>query len=120
MLGDGAALLCERWRGDLHRLRYEADGNADALTKLLTEFPGIGPAGASIFLREVQGVWPSVAPYVDAPMIRGALRVGLPGIHHQLAGLLSECGEPARLAAALIRVALSQRAASEVSAAVHD
>lgn len=31
----------------------------------LEEFPGIGPAGASVFLREAQAVWPSVAPYAD-------------------------------------------------------
>lgn len=120
MCGDGAALLCERWRGDLRRLPDEEDGEAHGLTKLLAEFPGIGPTGAGIFVREVQGVWPSVAPYVDATMIRGALRVGLPGSHDQLAGLLSGFGEPAMLAAALVRVAMSQRAASEVSAAVHD
>ncbi len=120
MLGDGADLLSSRWHGDLRRLRDEADGDARGISSLLTEFPGVGPTGASIFLREVQGVWPNLAPYVDAAMTSGAHRVRLPGDRESLARLLSESGQPARLAAALVRVSLSQRAASEVTAAVRD
>ena len=120
MLGDGAALLSARWRGDLRRLRDEGEGEARRIAALLTEFPGIGPVGASIFLREAQQVWPSVAPYVDAVVVGGARRVGLPASHEAVAGLLSDCGEPARLAAALVRVSLSPRAAGEVTAAVRD
>jgi len=120
MLGDGAALLTDRWRGDLRRLRDEGEGDARRISALLTEFPGIGPVGASIFLREVQQVWPSVAPFVDAVMVSGARRVLLPGSHEALAGLLIDSGEPARLAAALVRVSLSPRAAGEVTAAVRD
>src|ERR1700735_5518106 len=78
MLGDGADLLTSRWHGDLRRLRDEADGEARGIAALLTEFPGMGPTGASIFLREIQEVWPGVAPYVDARMTSGARRVRLP------------------------------------------
>jgi hypothetical protein len=53
-------------------------------------------------------------------MISGARRVGLPWDRESLAGLLDSSGQPARLAAALVRVSLSQRAASEVTAAVPD
>jgi endonuclease III len=120
MLGDSAALLSARWRGDLRRLRDEVGGDGRRISALLTEFPGIGPTGASIFLREVQHVWPSVVPYVDATMTSGARRVGLPDRPESLAGLLSGSGEPARLAAALVRVSLSPRAAGEVTAAVPD
>ncbi len=120
MLGDAAALLSDRWHGDLRRLRDKAGGGAGGIARLLTEFPGIGPAGASIFLREVQGVWPSVVPYVDATMAGGARRVGLPGHPGQLAELVAACDEPARLAAALVRVSLSGRAAGAVTAAVGD
>jgi hypothetical protein len=59
-----------------------------------------------------------VAPYVDAAMTSGALKVRLPADRESLAGLLSGSGQPARLAAALVRVSLSPRAASEVTAAV--
>ena len=80
----------------------------------------MGPTGASIFLREVQEIWPAVAPYVDAKVTSGANRVRLPGDRESLAGLLADSGQPARLAAALVRVSLSQRAASEVTASVRD
>src|SRR6201994_5044418 len=56
MLGDGAELIAERWHGDLRRLRDEAGGEAGRIGSLVQEFPGIGPAGAAIFLREVQAV----------------------------------------------------------------
>jgi hypothetical protein len=120
MLGDSADLLSGRWHSDLRKLRDGAVGDTAAIAALLTEFPGLGPTGASIFLREVQDVWPAVAPYVDATMTSGARRVGLAASRESLAPLLSGCGQPARLAAALVRVAHSQRAASEVTAAVPD
>jgi hypothetical protein len=120
MLGDGADLLSGKWHGDLRRLRDRAGGQASSIASALTEFSGIGPTGASIFLREVQGTWPTVAPYVDAKMVSGARRVRLPYDRESLARLLTDSGQPARLAAALVRVSLSQRLASEVTAAVPD
>lgn len=108
MLGDGAAQLIRDWHGDLRRLRDKAGGDAGEIARLLTAFPGIGPAGASVFLREVQEVWPSVAPYADSRMAEGARRAGLPADREALAGLLASTGQPARLAAALIRVTLNR------------
>jgi endonuclease III len=120
MLGDGADLLSSKWHGDLRKLRDEAEGDVRGIAARLTEFPGIGPTGASIFLREVQDVWPAVAPYVDAKVTSGARRVRLPADRDALTRLLADSGQPARLAAALVRVSLSQRAASEVTASVRD
>jgi endonuclease III len=120
MLGDGADLLSRKWHGDLRRLRDHAGGEAGAIASMLTEFSGVGPTGASIFLREVQDTWPTVAPYVDAKVTSGARRVRLPYDRESLAKLLVDSGQPARLAAALVRVSLSQRLASEVTAAVPD
>jgi endonuclease III len=120
MLGDGADLLSGKWHGDLRRLRDRADGEPSAIASVLTEFSGIGPIGASIFLREVQDTWTSVAPYVDARVISGARRVRLPYDRESLAKLMADSGQPARLAAALVRVSLSQRLASDVTAAVPD
>jgi len=120
MLGDSAELLSAKWHGDLRRLRDESEGGARAIASRLTEFPGMGPVGASIFLREVQDVWPAVAPYVDAKVTSGAHRLRIPADRESLAGLLAGSGQPARLAAALVRVSLSQRAASEITACVRD
>jgi endonuclease III len=120
MLGDGAELLAGKWHGDLRRLRDEAGGDVRGIAARLTEFPGMGPAGAAIFLREAQDAWPTVAPYVDAKVTSGAHRVRLPADRDTLTGLLADSGQPARLAVALVRVSLSQRAASEVTASVRD
>lgn len=117
MLGDGAALLNERWHGDLRELRDEGRGDADAIRGLLTAFPGIGPVGADIFLREVQGVWPQVAPYLDRKVLDGARRLGLPHRPETLAALAARaCSDKclARFTAALVRVALDKEAAEHV------
>jgi endonuclease III len=120
MLGNGAKLLEERWAGDLRKLRDEADGDTKRITSLLEEFPGIGPSGANIFLREVQAVWPSVAPYLDDRVIEGARRIGLPADVAELAALAGSGKDPARLAAALIRVSLSKDAAEEIKRAAEE
>jgi hypothetical protein len=120
MLGDGADLLSGRWHGDLRRLRDQAGGDPGMTEAVLAGFPGLGGAGAGVFLREAQAVWPSVAPYVDTPMTSGARRVGLPDSRSSLTSLLAASGHPARLAAALVRVSLSPRAASEITAAIPD
>jgi endonuclease III len=104
MLGDGAGQVIRQYEGDLRRLRDQADGDADGIAGLLNKFPGIGPVGASIYLREVQDAWPSVAPYVDDWMTEGARRAGLPADRDELAALLSASGQPSRLAAALVRL----------------
>jgi endonuclease III len=116
-LGDGAELLGQRWSGDLRKLHEEGGDDADRLAGLLTGFPGIGPAGASIFLREVQGVWPGLAPCLDEKVLDGARAVGLPDDPKAIADLADGAGELVRLAAALVRVSLSGRAAAEVKAA---
>ncbi|MGP3925067.1 endonuclease [Streptomyces sp. 8N616] len=110
-LGDAAELLRREYRGDLRRLRQAGDPK-----KLLRDFPGIGPSGVDIFLREVQGIWPEFAPYIDSKALQGAERVGLPKTPKALARLVKEDDLP-RLAAGLVRVALDKRAAEEVRAA---
>jgi len=117
MLGEAAALLLDRWQGDLRKLRDEADADAKQIRNLLTEFKGIGPVGADIFLREVQAVWPQVAPHLDGRVIRGAEKVGLPSDVRKLAGLVDSPKELARLSAALVRVSQKSRAADEVKRA---
>ncbi|MFG3151763.1 endonuclease [Streptomyces sp. NPDC048219] len=106
-LGDGAGLLIERWGGDLRRLRKEADGEVPELRRLLQEFPGVGPAGADIFLREAQRVWPEAAPCLDRKALQGARRLGLPEDAGRLLELAGRT-EPAVLAAALVRAAVDK------------
>ncbi|MFD7437783.1 endonuclease [Streptomyces sp. NPDC059861] len=111
-LGDGAELLTERWGGDLRRMREEAGGEVPELRRLLQEIPGLGPAGADIFLREAQRVWPEAAPYLDAKALSGAERLGLPKDPGRLVKLAGDA-EPAVLAAALVRAALDKEVAED-------
>ncbi|MBO4160193.1 hypothetical protein [Micromonospora antibiotica] len=114
MLGTAARLCLDRWHGDLRRMHREAGGEPAALRRRLTEFPGIGPTGADIFLREAQTVWPDVRPYADRRTLAGAKRLGLPADPHGLAGLVAE-PDFGRLASALVRVALGEESAGEVT-----
>ncbi|GGL66597.1 endonuclease [Streptomyces fumigatiscleroticus] len=111
-LGDEAGLLNERWGGDLRRLRAEADGEVPELRRLLQEFPGVGPAGADIFLREAQRVWSEAAPCLDRKALQGAARLHLPEEPDRLLALAGKT-EPAVLAAALVRAAVDKDVAED-------
>ena len=93
----GTAAICGVWP----RRRTATSGRAD---RLIQEVKGIGPTGAAVFLREVQGVWPWVRPYLDDRARAGARRVGLPDDGDRLAELVPP-DDLARFAAALVRVA---------------
>jgi endonuclease III len=112
MLGDGADLVRDRWGGDLRQLHDEA-ANTRQLEELLQETPGLGPSGAAIFCREVQGVWTDVYPYVDDKVAQGAQRVGLPKTPDRLASYVP-AGEFPRLATACVRAALSNDVVADV------
>lgn len=117
-LGDGATLAAERYGGDLRKLRSKADGDTATTRRLLQEFPGLGPVGADIFLREAQAVWPETAPYLDAKALQGARALKLPTAPAALLRL-ADGADPAVLAAALVRVALDKKAPQAVREAAH-
>lgn len=104
-LRDAAGLVIDRYGGDLRRLAEEAGHDVGAAARLLQEVKGIGPTGASVFLREVQAVWPWVRPYLDDRARAGARRAGLPEETEALAALVADA-ELARFAAALVRISL--------------
>ncbi len=101
MLGECADLAIDRYNGDLRRLRAEASKPAD-IGALLQEFKGIGPTGAAIFCREVQGVWTELSPFVDDIAAKGAKRLGLTPSPSRLAALVPG-GDVPRLVAACVR-----------------
>lgn len=110
MLGEGADLLRRHWRGDLRRI-YDA-GKADP-HRALQQFPGIGPVGADIFLREAQAVWPGIRPYLDSRVVIGAERVGLATDASALCELVGST-DLSSLAAGLVRLSLDRKAAAKV------
>jgi hypothetical protein len=106
-LGEGATLLLDEYRGDLRVLRDRADGDPEALRRLLQGVPKLGPVGAHIFCREAQDVWPELRPYFDKKALDGARKVGLPQDPYRLSDLVDDA-DLGRLAAALVRVTLEK------------
>ncbi|WP_331766022.1 endonuclease [Embleya sp. NBC_00896] len=115
-LGECADLVRARYGGDLRHLARDADMHRDRVEELLQAFPGIGPAGARIFCREAQGIWPFLRPVLDEKALDGAGRVGLPKSPAALAELVGG-DDLARFAAALVRVDLDKELADRVKAA---
>ncbi|MEU4742272.1 endonuclease [Actinosynnema sp. NPDC023658] len=113
-LAEGARLLLDEHRGDLRRLREEADGDVAVIRAGLERTPRLGPVGSAIFCREAQRVWPELRPFLDDKALAGARRVGLPDDRRALAGLVP-ADDLARLAAALVRVALDKHLAAAVT-----
>ena len=109
-----ATFVNDRWQGDLRGLADAADGDADRAGELLQEIPGVGPAGADIFRREVQLVWPWLQPFVDDRALDGARAVGLPVRPAALADLVPGA-ELARFAAALVRAGLDADLAAAIA-----
>lgn len=119
LLGDGALTVVERWGGDLRRLRSEADGDVGHLRRALQDLPGIGPLGSAVFCREVQGLWPEVAPFVDDRASAGARALGLPVSPRALAQLVPPHDLP-RLVAACVRVSLDDDLVAPVRASASE
>ncbi|MGW5927504.1 endonuclease [Streptomyces anulatus] len=114
-LGEGAQLVLDVWKGDLRRLRAEANGDGEVVRAGLRRVQGIGPAGADIFVREVQNLWPETGFWVGAKGLQGAERLGLPTSPDTLAEV-ARGQDRSAFAAALVRAALDR----EVSEAVRE
>ena len=108
-LGELAVTVLTEYDGDLRTLHERTDD----LEQDLQQFKGIGPAGAAIFCREVQGTWTDLAPYVDGLAAKGADRLGLPTSPDGLAGLVPTTDLP-RLVAACVRAARDKLVVDDV------
>ena len=104
----------DRYRGDMRRLASEAGEDVSAAHKLLTDVPGIGPAGADIFLREAQLVWGWARPYIDARVLDGAAKFGLTTSRAALTRHFARTLDPAGLAAALVRATIDDSVVKRV------
>ena len=112
-LGEAARKVGADYQGDLRTLADRADGDVGRAAKELQTFTGIGPTGASVFLREVQDVWDWVTPYFDERALSAAGDLGLPDDPVELHRLAD--GHPALLAAALVRVSLDDDLRAELT-----
>lgn len=107
MLGRTVDTLLRRYEGDLRRLRDAANRDPDEERRLLQDFTGIGPVGASIFSREVQLVWDEQYPYADDRALVAAERLGLGGDPVDLQQLTDGVEQFTTLVAALVRCGLA-------------
>lgn len=103
-LTDMAERVRDEYSGDLRELAGRSRKDIGEAKRMLKKFKGIGGTGADIYLREVQDVWTWVRPYFDNRATAAAKQLGLPADAAKLASLAPRAN--ARLAAALVRVAL--------------
>lgn len=95
-----ASTLIDEYGGDLRELRSGAPTS-------LQVFDGVGPACATMFAREAQGVWPELAPVFDKKALAGAKALGLPANPEALAAQAEEEGmDLPHFAARLVRECL--------------
>lgn len=109
MLGEMADLVIGEYGGDLRRMHETSPD----IERDVQRFKGIGPAGAAVYCREVQGIWPDLAPYVDELAADGAERLGLPRSADRLAALVPPADLP-RLIAACVRAARDDAVVEDV------
>jgi hypothetical protein len=111
VLGDLAQRIGDKYRGDLRRLRTEGRQDPHRIRTLLVELPGVDDEVVDLFFREVQALWPEVAPSADRRALTAARRLGLGRSPAELAALAGgrESERLAWLVGALARVELEKR-----------
>jgi endonuclease III len=112
-LTDMAVRVRDEYSGDLREIASRSRQDIAEAKRMLKKFKGIGETGADIYLREVQDVWTWVRPYFDDRATAAAKQLGLPADATKLAALAPRAN--ARLAAALVRVALDDELRRQVS-----
>ncbi len=113
-LSELAQRVRDEYSGDLREIADRSHHDVSKAKLMLKGFNGIGDTGAGIYLREVQDVWTWVRPYFDDRGTLAARQLGLPTDPAELAALAP--GANARLAAALVRLALDEQLLLRVTA----
>lgn len=101
-----AEAVGQEWHGDLRRLAGATRRDVVEVRRALERLPGVGGVASAIFCREVQGVWPWLAPFVDDRVVAGAQLLDLPTTPAALARLVEPDDLP-RLVAACVRASLA-------------
>jgi hypothetical protein len=110
-LGELGRAIADLYGGDLRRLRTEARRTAHRERELLNQLPGVDDRVVDPFFRDVQVLWPEVAPFADRRALAAARRLDLGRSTADLAGLAKsvESERFAWLVGALDRVDLDNR-----------
>ncbi|KEY78421.1 hypothetical protein BA78_7823 [Aspergillus fumigatus] len=76
-LGDLADFVNGQYDGDLNNLLKKAGNDRKRTRDLIKGIKGLGDLGVDIFLNNVQCVWPSMAPFLDARSLKTAEELGI-------------------------------------------
>ncbi|MCX2723948.1 hypothetical protein [Roseibium salinum] len=109
-IADTTQLLLDEYKGDLRRLRDDADKDPARERTLLKEFKGIGDVGVDIFFREVQLAWDELYPFADRKALDTARDLGLGDDAEALARLVGKKRDLPRLLSGLVHVSLAKEA----------
>jgi hypothetical protein len=111
-LGKLATLVKNKYGSDISRilpLETDAETGRKLLQERLQEVNGIGPLGIEIFISTVQGVWPSLCPFLGSRDLQVAEQIGLGKDVNAIYELLG--GNPeqmAKLSTALTKIRLEK------------
>lgn len=109
-LGELADLIEKEYDNDLNNLLKKADSSPTQVRKLLQEIKGFGKVGADIFFDSAQGVWPSLAPFIDPRSKETAKRCGLGGdVDAMWDAVGKDAVEMCKLSSALTKVRLEKK-----------
>jgi len=104
-LEDTADLVLKKYSGDLNNLYEKFNGDLLEIHNALQEFNGLGDAGADIFCREVQLVWPNLYPFLDDKARDTAQQLGMPPDAEELTEYCTKQEYP-RLITGIVRAGL--------------
>ncbi|GFF38055.1 hypothetical protein IFM58399_05103 [Aspergillus lentulus] len=76
-LGDLADFVNGQYDGDLNNLLRKAGNDRKKTRDLIKAIKGLGDLGVDLFLNNVQSVWPSMAPFLDARSLKTAEELGI-------------------------------------------
>lgn len=95
---------------DLNNVLKKADSSPTGVRKLLQEIKGFGKVGTDIFFDCAQGVWPSLAPFIDPRSMETAKRCGLGGdVEAMWDAVGKDAVEMCKLSSALTKVRLEKK-----------
>ncbi|RHZ55344.1 hypothetical protein CDV55_102216 [Aspergillus turcosus] len=87
----------------------DAESGRKLLTERLKEINGIGPLGIEIFISTVQGIWPSLCPFLASRDLQVAVQIGLGKDVNDIYELLGANPEQmAKLGVALTKIRLEK------------
>ncbi|KAI9928343.1 hypothetical protein MW887_002381 [Aspergillus wentii] len=78
-LGELVRLVEGKYDGDLNNLLKNVNRNPSKARQLVKEVKGLGDLGVDIFFNNVQSIWPSMAPSIDARSLKTAAEIGIGG-----------------------------------------